>query len=149
MWLQVPLRPTIMPLTAKCAGRGIIVGKVKYAAWEVGPTWDMVEQWLKSYRDTTKRSIVISCGYHEHRSGASALWWSASSWSGGGRRAPEHYHETLFYWPNSRFVSLPAMVIGLITEHERETDALAAQFAKPYAPFECAELPLFKNHENS
>lgn len=125
------------------------MSKVRYTAWETGPNWDMVEQWLKSYKDTTKRSITITCGYHEHRNGSSALWWSASSWSGGGRRAPEHFHETLWYWPNSRFVSLPAMVIGLITEHEKETDAKADQWRKPHSVFPVEELPLLKNHENS
>lgn len=125
------------------------MSKVRYAAWEVGPTWDMVEQWLKSYRDTTKRSIVISSGYHEHRSGVSALWWEVSSWSGGGRHAPEHYHATLFYWPNSHFVSLPAMVIGLITEHERETDALAEKWARGHRAIPLEELPLFDPRKNS
>lgn len=123
--------------------------KVRYAAWEVGPTWDMVEQWLKSYSDTTKRSITITCGYHEFRNGRSALWWEASSWKGGGRHAREHSHATLWYWPNSAYISLPAMVVGLITAHERETDALASQWDKPRAGVVVEELPLFKNRENS
>jgi len=125
------------------------MSKVKYAAWEVGPTWDMVEQWLKSYKDTTKRSIQLSSGFHEFKTGRSALWWEVSSWSGGGRHAPEHFHATLEYWPCSRYVSLPAMLVGLITRHEAETDALKEKFSQAHAPLPLEELPLFLNRENS
>lgn len=125
------------------------MSKVKYAAWEVGPSWDMVENWLKSFSDTTKRKVTLTCGYHVFRNGSSALWWECSSWSGGARRAPEHFYSTLWYWPNKRFVSLPAMLVGLITEHEQAIEALGDKLTRAHAPMPLEELPLFNNREKS
>ena len=112
--------------------------------YEAGPSWEMVEQWLKNYQDTWKRKAIISMGFHEFRNGYSGLFVEVSSWSGGGRRAPEHFYATVWYWPNSHYVSLPAMAVGLITAHDKETEAQQERWARAHAPFPVEELPLFK-----
>jgi len=112
--------------------------------YEAGPSWEMVEQWARSYQDSWKRKLRITMGYHEFRNGHSGLFVEVSSWSGGGHHALEHYYATLWYWPNSRFVSLPAMVVGLITAHDKETEALQEKWSRGYVAMPEGELPLFK-----
>lgn len=107
----------------------------------IGPDWNGVREWLEDYQKSTGRSATITLGCHQHRNGASALYVSLVSYKRRGTAEHVFSHETCWYWPSSRYVSLPALCIGLVHAHERETDALQPRWDKIKLPAEDASLP--------
>lgn len=95
-----------------------------------GPNFYEVEQWLRFYKEGTGRHVTITLGSHQHRNGQHALFVSCVSYRLRERQEHVHSHETCWYWPSSRFVSLAALCMGLIHAHEKETDALADKWAR-------------------
>jgi hypothetical protein len=89
-----------------------------------------VREWLENYQEGTGRKATITLGCHKHRNGSQALYVSLVSYRSRGTAEHVHSHETCWYYPSSRYVSLPALCIGLIHSHEKETDALEAKWAK-------------------
>lgn len=96
----------------------------------VGPNFYEVEQWLRLYQEATGRHATITLGCHQHRNGAQALFVSLVSYRRRGTQEHVHSHETCWYWPSSRFVSLAALCMALIHAHEKETDALEEKWKR-------------------
>lgn len=96
----------------------------------IGPDWNGVREWLEDYQKGSGRKASITLGCHQHRNGSFALYVSLVSYQSRGTQEHVFSHETCWYWPSSRYVSLPAMCIGLIHAHEKETDAMQERWAR-------------------
>lgn len=115
--------------------------------YETGPSWDMVEQWLDNYQDCYKRQITITLGFNRFRNGHTALFVSCVSLKRDARGKHTCWHETCWFWPHKGYISLPAMVVGLIGAHEKETNELQERWDRGYEALPVEELPLFHTHE--
>jgi hypothetical protein len=87
----------------------------------VGPVWENVNIWLLQYESDWKRVIKLTMSPVRYANGHIASCVALSSYRRLQTGICDRWLHSEWYWPNTRFVSMPAMCVALVHFHSEET----------------------------
>jgi len=85
----------------------------------IGPSWESVAEWLKDLASGNGLSAEIRCMVMQTFWEEPGTFWEVVTWSHVEQGIRRDEMSTGHIWPNRRWVSVPAMLVALIHEHEK------------------------------